>query len=107
MKEKYPSLPTRISDNSGSQEVYKADIETSAAQGVTDENGDNILEVSSEFGTFYWVPEHSTNGNKEDKDTGDINNDNIDVSDGQEEINSNMKIKRVTKYRREDIDELK
>ena len=85
MKEKYPSLPTRISDNSGSQEVYKADIETSAAQGVTDENGDNILEVSSEFGTDYGVPEHVINGNTEDKDTDDINNDNDDVCDGEEE----------------------
>ena len=47
MKEKYPSLSTRISDNSGYQEVDEADIETSAAQEVTAENanGDNILEV--------------------------------------------------------------
>ena len=100
MKEKIPSLSTRISDNSGYQEVDEADIETSAAQEVTAENGDNISEVSSEFGTFYGVSVNGINGNKEDKDTGDINNDNIDVSDRQEEINSDMKRKRVTKYKK-------
>ena len=45
IEEKYPSLSTRISDNRRSQEVDEADIETSAAQEVTAENGDNILEV--------------------------------------------------------------
>ena len=35
----------RISDYRRSQEVDEADIETSAAQEVTAENGDNILEV--------------------------------------------------------------
>ena len=45
IEEKYPSLSTRISDYRRSQEVDEADIETSAAQEVTAENGDNILEV--------------------------------------------------------------
>ena len=45
IEEKYPSLSTRISDNRRSLEVDEADIETSAAQEVTAENGDNILEV--------------------------------------------------------------
>ena len=62
-----------------------ADIETSTAHEVTAKNGDNILEVSSEFGTDYGVPEHVINGNTEDKDTDDINNDNNDVCDGEEE----------------------
>ena len=72
MKEKIPSLSTRISDNSGYQEVDEADIETSAAQEVTAENGDNISEVSSEFGTDYGVSKHVINGNTEDEDTDDI-----------------------------------
>ena len=55
MKEKIPSLSTRISDNSGYQEVDEADIETNAAQEVTAGNGDNISEVTSEFGTFCGV----------------------------------------------------
>ena len=77
--------PLEISENSESQEFAEADIETSTAQEVSAKNGDNILEVSSEFGTDYGVPEHGNNGNKEDKDTDDIYNDNNDVCDGEEE----------------------
>ena len=77
--------PLEISENNESQEFAEADIETSTAQEVSAKNGDNILEVSSEFGTDYGVPEHVINGNTEDKDTDDINNDNNDVCDGEEE----------------------
>ena len=100
MKEKDPSQTTRISDNSGSEEVDGEVIERTAAQEPTAKDGDTILEVSHDDDG---VPEHDMNGNTEDNGDDEniiITDEDNDFNDATEEIKSNLKRRRVTKYQK-------